>query len=296
MTRSVGSFAQDDKECGESFAQDDKECGESFAQDDQECGKASLAVSAMLRRGKQDDKEEERYLTLSCMKYLLLFVVFFAFCANVIAQKKNLVTVKAGNNIMDVIPVAEVFSYPQFTNGFVFLRNGTIAEAKLNHNRLVDEMHFINLQGDTMALDNEKNIRYVVIANDTFYYDKGYVRQLVNRNAVKLAVKRVWVVADTRQVGAYNSTNNSVGMLSFTSINEGGRLYDLIVNEDVILKKLELYYFGNSYNNFVVANKANLLTMFPKEEKRISMYLKENKVNFSRREDVEKIVSFLSEN
>ena len=77
LASQVLRFAQDEKECGESFAQDDKECGESFAQDDQECGKASLAVSAMLRRGKQDDKEEERYLTLSCMKYLLLFVVFF---------------------------------------------------------------------------------------------------------------------------------------------------------------------------------------------------------------------------
>ena len=230
------------------------------------------------------------------MKYLLFFLVAFAFCTNGFAQKKNLVTVKAGDNIMDVIPVSEVFSYPQFTNGFVFLRNGTIAEAKLNHNRLVDEMHFINLKGDTMALDNEKNIRYVVIANDTFYYDKGYVRLLSNKNAVKLAIKQVWVVTDSRQVGAYNSTNNSVGMLSFTSINEGGRLYDLTVNEDIILKKVELYYFGNSYNNFVVANKANLLAMFPKEEKRLSAYLKKNKVNFSRREDVEKIVSFLAGN
>ena len=194
---------------------------------------------------------------------------------------------------MDVLPTSDIFFYPHFTSGKVFLRDGTNAEAKLNYNRLVDEMHFINPNGDTLALANEKNIKYVAIGNDTFYYDGGYVRLLSAGNFVKLAVKQVWTISDTRQIGAYNTTNNSVSMLSYTSINEGGRVYDLTVHEDVILTKVELYYFGDSYNHFVIAGKTNLLMLFPKEQRRIGMYFKENKINFNNKDDVEKIVQFL---
>ena len=196
---------------------------------------------------------------------------------------------------MDVLPTSDIFFYPDFTHGKVFLRNGTASEGKMNYNRLVDEMHFINAKGDTLALDNEKNVRFIVIATDTFYYDEGYVRLLYTGNLVKLAIRQIWIVADTRQIGAYNTTNNSVGMLSFTSINEGGRLYDLTVNEDVILKKIEVFFFGDTYNHFVAAGKNNLLMLLPKEQKRISKYLKETKINFASRDDVEKIFQFLKD-
>lgn len=227
------------------------------------------------------------------MKLLLLLLTLTS-CAGLVAQKKEFVTVQAGNNIMDVLPMSEIFFYPNFTNGKVFLRDGSKSDAKLNYNRLVDEMHFINSNGDTLALDNEKDIKYVVINTDTFYYDAGYIRVLSQGNPVKLAVKQIWVITDTRQIGAYNSTNNSVGMLSYTSVDDGGgRLYDLTVNEDVILTKVERYYLGNNYYNFVIADKRNLLTLVPKEQRRISSYIKEQKTNFNNRNDLDKLIQFL---
>jgi hypothetical protein len=213
----------------------------------------------------------------------------------VVAQKKKFVTVKAGNNIMDVLPTSEVFLYPQFTSARVFLRNNSAAEAKLNYSRLVDEMHFIDQKGDTLALDNETDVKYIVAGNDTFYYDEGYVRVVTTGSFAKLAIREVWVVARTRQLGAYNSTNNSVNMLSFKSLEEGGRLYDLVVNEDVILKKEEKYFFGDNFNQFVTATKANLLMLFPKEQQRIGTYLKENKINFYDKAHLEKTVQFVNE-
>lgn len=194
---------------------------------------------------------------------------------------------------MDVLPTADIFFYQHFTSGKVFFRDGTKSEAKLNYNRLVDEMHFIDPKGDTLALADEKNIKYIIIDNDTFYYDGGYVKVLSTGNFVKLAIKQVWMISDTRQIGAYNTTNNSVSIVSHTSYNEGGRLYDLTVNADVILKKVEQYYFGDNYNHFLIADKKNLLKLFAKEEKRIEMHLKENKINFANKDDLEKLVQFL---
>ena len=212
-----------------------------------------------------------------------------------LAQKKTFVTVKAGNNIMDVLPMSEIFFYPQFVNGKVFLRDGRVSETKLNYNRLVDEIHFIDKKGDTLALNGETNIKFIAVGNDTFYYDQGYLRVLSPGNSVKLATREVWIISETRQLGAYGSTNNSVSVIAFKSMHEGGRLYDLVVNEDVILKKQTKYYFGNHFNQFVQATKTNLLTLFPKEEQRIAKYLKENRINFNDKSDLEKTVQFVEQ-
>jgi hypothetical protein len=213
----------------------------------------------------------------------------------VLGQRKKFVTVQSGNNIMDVLPRAEIFLYPEFRSGKVFLRNSAGTEARLNYSRLVDEMHFIDQTGDTVALDNENNVKYLAVGRDTFFYDNGYLRLISSGIFVKLAMKDVWVISQTRQRGAYNSTNNSVGMLSFKSVEEGGRLYDLVVDEDIILKKEEKYYFVDNFNRFVVANKTNLLLLFPKEQQRIGSYLKEHRINFKSRADLEKTVQFLEQ-
>ena len=82
-------------------------------------------------------------------------------------------------------------------------------------------------------------------------------------------------------------------MLAFKSVEQGGRLYDVTVNEDVILKKNEKLYFGDDFNHFVLANKTNLISLFPKDEQRIATFLKENKINFNKRADVEKTTRFV---
>ena len=226
------------------------------------------------------------------MKPLLFLLALICF-TGLIAQKRPLVTVKAGENIMDVLPTSEIFYYTHFTSGRVFLRNGSKSEAKLNYNRLVDEMHFINPNGDTLAVASENTIKYIAIGYDTFYYDAGYVRLLSTGNFVKLGVKQTWKISDTRQIGAYNTTNNSIGMLSYTSVQNGGSIYDLTVNEDVILTKVERYYFGDNYHHFVTADKGNLLMLFPKEQTRITSYLKQNKISFNNLHDLEKLMEFL---
>ncbi len=226
------------------------------------------------------------------MKALLLLVAIFCHAA-LIAQNTTFVTVKAGAKVMDVLSMADVFYYPEFTSGRVFFRDGSGVEAKLNYNCLFDEMHFIDPRGDTLALANEKTIRIISIGRDTFYYDGGYIRLLAGNDVVKLADKQVWRVGEGRMTGAFNASSSTSSITSFTTYAAGGSRYGLVVNEDVDLSKANHYYFGDKYNSFVLAGKKNLLMLFPKEQRQIELYLKENKVNFSKREDLEKLLQFL---
>ena len=233
------------------------------------------------------------------MKPLPILLLLLIGYADLTAQDSIFVTIKAGNRVNDVLTPADIFNYPQFTTGKVFFRDGSKAVAKMNYTRLFDQMLFIGPKGDTLALADEKNIKFITIEQDTFYYDEGYVRLIMNKGDVKLGEKQVWVVADVRKIGTHNKATSTVAITSldsYTDVASRAKSYDLLINEDMLIKKETQYFFGDKYNHFVRSGKKKLLLLFPKEQPIIENYLKENKVDFDKKDDLEKITRFLAQN
>ena len=232
------------------------------------------------------------------MKVLLLFSFILIGSAILPAQDSTYVTIKAGNKVKDVLSPSDIFYYPQFTNGRVYFRIGTKTEAKMNYTRLVDQMLFIGPKGDTLALADENTIKFIAIGQDTFYYDEGYTRLIVNNGVVKLAERQIWVVADVRKIGTHNTPTSTVAITSLSIYNDGtarAKSHDLLINEDMLIKKESQYFFGDEYNHFARATKKKLLLLFPREHLSLENYLKENKVNFDKKDDLEKLAQFLGQ-
>ena len=226
---------------------------------------------------------------------LLLFFILIGY-TDLSAQDSTLITIKTGERVTDVLTSADIYYYPQFTYGKVFLRDGSKAAGKMNYNRLYGQMLFIDPKGDTLALADEKNIKFIVFDQDTFYFYEGYIRLLADDGVVKLTEKQVWVLADIRKIGSHNRPTTTVAVTSFSTYTDGldaAKSKNLIMNEDVVLRKETQYFFGDKYNLFVHANKKGLLQLFPKEQVSIEDYLKENKVNFNKKEDIEKLYQYL---
>ncbi len=226
---------------------------------------------------------------------LLLFFILIGY-TDLSAQDSALITIKTGERVTDVLTSADIYYYPQFTYGKVFLRDGSKAAGKMNYNRLYGQMLFIDPKGDTLALADEKNIKFIVFDQDTFYFYEGYIRLLADDGVVKLTEKQVWVLADIRKIGSHNRPTTTVAVTSFSTYTDGldaAKSKNLIMNEDVVLRKETQYFFGDKYNLFVHANKKGLLQLFPKEQVSIENYLKENKVNFNKKDDIEKLYQYL---
>lgn len=232
------------------------------------------------------------------MKALRLLLFILIGYSDLWAQDSTLVTIKAGNRAKDVLSISDIYYYPQFTNGKVFLRDGSRAGAKVNYTRLYDQMLFIDPKGDTLALADEKTIKFIVIDKDTLYYDEGYVRLIANYGDVKLAEKQIWVVADIRKIGTHDTPKNTVAITSlsnYSDANGRAKSYDFLINEDMIIRKETQYYFGNENNHFVRSGKKKLMLLFPKDQRSLENYLKENNVNFDKKDEVEKLAQFISQ-
>jgi hypothetical protein len=230
------------------------------------------------------------------MKALLLLLLILIGYTDLSAQDSTLVTIKTGERVQDVLKSPDIYFYPRFIYSKVYFKDGTVADPYMNYNRLFDQMLFINEKGDTLALKDEKNIDFIVNDWDIFYYHGGYMRLITDDSGVKLAEKQVWIVADVRKIGTHNRPSTTFAIYSLSSFTNGqdaAKSKDLIMNEDIVMRKETEYYFGDKYNHFVRASKKKLLDFFPKDEQRIENYLKENKVNFDKKADLEKLCQFL---
>src|SRR5262245_23963678 len=95
--------------------------------------------------------------------FVLLTLVLALSFADTNAQKRAKYTINPGEKIIEKLPRNEVYTYPEFTSGKVYLKNNTVSLVRLNYNSLYAEMQFINPKGDTLSVSDEKLIRLIII-------------------------------------------------------------------------------------------------------------------------------------
>ena len=223
----------------------------------------------------------------------VLPLILLVCCCSAHAQDSTII-IKAGTSFNESVSITDLYEYPQFVYGKVFFRPGDSSAARLNYNRFLDEMHFIDLKGDTLNIAYPGTIKFIRISNDLFYYDNGYVKLIKDNNTIKLAAKQTLRMSGKNKIGAYNTASTTSAIDSYSSLTIDHKNYNLTPREDIKLTKRTDYYFGDKYNHFVLANKKNLLRLFSKQNGALTAYLKENDVDFTNREDIEKLFHYLA--
>ena len=209
-------------------------------------------------------------------------------------QTEKIYAVKMGEVPNKVIPREAVYLLPAFTRGTVFFKDGSSSTQRFNYNSLLDEMHFINGQGDTLAIAEAVLINSVEIDSLKFYYDSGYIQQVFTHGNYKLALKERWIQIPGKKAGAYNTGSDGGAIETYSTVITGnGPIGRLQTQKDVLYKNEFFLYIGDKFNHFLRANKKNFHTFF--KDKNIAQYLKEHQVDFDKEEDLEALLLFCTE-
>lgn len=225
-------------------------------------------------------------ITLTCM------ALCFSFCLR--AQNASQIKIKAEQQDAEILAMKEFYRYPQFTYGEVHFRSGTTTAALLNYNLLLALIQFVNPEGDTLNLTDEKNVKFIAIAKDTFLYDRLYLMQVDGRGNVKLAKHQKYKIGNREKNVGYGYSSSAGAIETYGSVyNSGEKVNKLTKNENLIMIKEEQYFIGDKYNHFFAASKKNLLKAFAKQKDKVDAYLNQNTVAFNKEADLQKLVSFL---
>lgn len=225
------------------------------------------------------------------MKKLLFIQTLLFLFLPFLSGQQELVRVKAGTKIIDYFPLSKRYMYSDFITGRIWLRNGTYSDRKLNYNYLAGEVEFIQAR-DTLAIASRKDIKMILIAQDTFYYDKGYIEQLAG-GKVTVGLKQLYKLKMVENKDSYGTAGSGSATSSYNSMPADGNFYKLTANKDMIFESSLSYYISNGTEGFSPLNRNNVLKLFPEHKEKLKKYLQTEKIQLSKKEDVLRLAGFL---
>ncbi len=208
------------------------------------------------------------------------------------AQQKDQVIVKAGTRVIDYFPVNDRYLYAGFTAGEAIFSNNRVYPSVYNFNLLTGEMEFIK-SNDTLMITDKTDLLSIVVAQDTFYYGKGY-QQIIQNGQFKVYVKRGVVTKDIRKKGAMGTVNRSAASESYDYLLANSLSINLVADIDMVLEKEDAYYFSTNGKDFTQYTKTNVVKVVPGKKDVITNYINATKTDFKSKDDLLKLANIVN--
>ncbi|MCE7060333.1 hypothetical protein [Dyadobacter sp. CY343] len=234
-------------------------------------------------------------MKISISASLLLYCITGAFQVTH-SQSRPTFKVKAGDYPDKIIPVADQFQYPTFQKGKVLFYGGRMVEAMLNYSYLSGEVLFLKDQKDTLELLDKKMIKVVDMQGAIFYNEKqyGFCEMVSNYGDIKLAKKHLLARIGNEKGGPYGISYTASSVTTYSSYANanapGGR--KLKMDTEAIFGHRILYFFVDKNDRYMIPGKTSITRLFPKYKDQIGEYLKQNPVNFTEEEDLERLLNY----
>jgi hypothetical protein len=153
-------------------------------------------------------------------------------------------------------------------------------------------MNFIQAK-DTLTIVNKKDIRLIVIEQDTFFFDKVYLELISQQGPVMVSMNEYIKLKEVQKKDPYGTSSSGSSTTSYGSLPTDGKFYKLTANEDMVFQRVWDYYISTPASGFEPFSKKSVLKLFPENEDQLKDYLKSSKVDFKSREDLIKLAGYL---
>lgn len=221
--------------------------------------------------------------------------MFFAgFSAFTYAQKLQERKHIPGGNEAWVNFMQEMYVYPSFEKGMVEYRNGQLFTPRMNYNRVLETIQFINDNNDTLVLANEDYIKVAVIGNDVYMFLPHCLKTVASHTTVALYKHEKLRIADIRRKGAFGIPNSASAIDSYNQVYTWMGSYQLNLNELLLLNKETTFYISGRNFDVVPASRKNVLQLFSKNDKQIRDFIDSKKTSFSNEKDLIELAAFIS--
>lgn len=227
------------------------------------------------------------------MKNIMLALIGLMFLTNSIQAQIERYRVKAGDDITNKISEFGKYRFKNFESARIYYLYGKFAHGRFNYNYLVDEMQFINLAGDTLALSNPAEITYITFDSTIFFYNDGFIELVSKHDSISVAKKQK-ITITYEKIGAYGQPNPTSSIDNYRNYADdpSSRTYKLIVNRDaVILKQTTWYIIMDRDQKSIKADKDGFIKLFPKHNADIKAFIKDNKDALKTLDSINKLLT-----
>lgn len=187
----------------------------------------------------------------------------------------------------------KVYVFKEYQEGRIRLNTGEIYTGKFNINTMTQTLRVISDSGDTIAINNEKLVEVVSSGNNFFRkFNIGYIQYLNTDGSVSLGLHRSMKMGQERLQGAYGGTNEVSSIQKIANIDIDSRVEKIVGHAELRYTYTETVFLLKD-DRYYPANKKNFEKMFPAKKAQMNKYVTDNKLSFSRKEDLVTLFNYL---
>ncbi|MDP4263586.1 MAG: hypothetical protein Q8941_13750 [Bacteroidota bacterium] len=207
------------------------------------------------------------------------------------AQSTRTIRVKAGDDLAQAYSSHGFYRFPAFSKATLYYKGGSRNEGQLfNYNILSGNMQFVGPKGDTLDLGGQANIDSAVFDKTSFLYNDGWMEVAARADSLAL-LKKIIIKTQVENIGAYGVASATASIDNIKSYSTGTGVYNLVLNQDVVIVENISWFFKDQNKNITKASKSVLLkSLSAPARAKADAYLKQNKVNFEKEADLRKLM------
>lgn len=220
---------------------------------------------------------------------IFTFLILWSFFSY--GQDNKSITVKKGTTLLDHFTPSERYLYPNFTTGKVMFNAKTYTGIKLNYNYLSGEVEFLK-SPDTLAINDKKDLKSVIISDDTLFYDNGYIL-VIKSSHPKIGLKESIEFRDYKNNDGIGTASSAGAVTNYSSLPSQGQVQKLSADQDLVFQRTKVFYIFSTKDEIYLFTKKNVLKLYPKYKDEIKSFLKSTNTKFDDEEDIRLLVEFL---
>lgn len=220
---------------------------------------------------------------MKSIKIGFLLIIIGSLCLEAMAQTDN--------------PLPH-FMFPGFTKGVTRMKDGKTITSDLNYN-MVDEILVTELNGTYRYAKDNSNIDTVYLSNKKLVpYGKIFYEVLVSGPVSLFLQNKSYFAPKGSNVG-YGAKSQSVGATEFErmELNPGNNsnqwnVVNIDLPENMEVRPASVYWIrkNGAYEKF--ANEKQFLKIFPDQQEKLKTFIKQDKINFKKHEDLIRLVKY----
>lgn len=226
-----------------------------------------------------------------------IFFSVLAIFLHLLLNGQNVINVTSGKttiNLLEEVSLKEQFLDSKFEMGKVVFQDGSVSNALMNYNLLLNGIIFVDKSENTLLLKDIQEINYISYGKRMFIPYKNLILELIHSYSdnIALLLERKITIKDNKKEGLYGDPMETSAYTNVTSYTIGRSYKDFTNQVDVDIIQRYSYYIKKNDQIIKIQKVKDLMQIFPDKKNVLVDYINNSKLDPSRIDDLDKIILF----
>jgi len=220
------------------------------------------------------------------------FLILLLFGSVSFGQQKATIIIKGEDKLEKVLPQEMMFSFSEFSDAKLYLKDGSINSTRININLYTNDILFWNSQNQVMVLSNPEEVTKNVVGDiDWLPVAETFGEVIYSKSSYLLLRAKKTTTSELRKEAGYGGMSSTSSVRSVTSMNTSDRSAEILPVGEYDFETETTYYISADGKN-TIADARGFKKVFSAYKKDIDTYLKANKINFKEKKDIITLLDF----